>query len=164
MAVGDVLDGGGEEVGGGEDFEVALGFPVVAGTVDDVGGLFFPVDFLEREGGRAGGMRRVGARVTERRERVYKLCHVPCQHYFPAFPLWNQIYPLQTKKRGRGQEMFVIRKNLPKSIFCSGSEMNGIRCPQIGVGWRASVNAFHPVTNGLSDSNPSKPSGSSVVV
>ena len=46
-----MLDGGGEEVSGGEDFEVALGFPVVAGTVDDGGGLFVPCDFLEREGG-----------------------------------------------------------------------------------------------------------------
>lgn len=39
VVVGDVLDGGGDKVGGGEDFEVALGFPVVAGTVDDGGGL-----------------------------------------------------------------------------------------------------------------------------
>jgi len=51
VAVGDVLDGGGEEVGGGEDFKIALGFPVVPGTVDDGGGFFFPGDFLQGEGG-----------------------------------------------------------------------------------------------------------------
>ena len=51
VAVGDVFDGGGEEVGGGEDFEVAFGFPVGAGTVDDGGAFFFPGDLLEREGG-----------------------------------------------------------------------------------------------------------------
>jgi len=38
LAVGDVLDSGSDEVGGGEDFEVAFGFPVAAGTVDDGGG------------------------------------------------------------------------------------------------------------------------------
>ena len=50
VAVGDVLDGGGDEIGGGEDFEIALGFPVVAGTVDDGGGTFVPGDFLQGEG------------------------------------------------------------------------------------------------------------------
>ena len=38
---------------------VPFGFPVVAGTVDDGGSLFFSGD-LESEGGRAGGIRRVG--------------------------------------------------------------------------------------------------------
>ena len=38
MAVGDVLDGSGDKVGGGEDFEVAFGLPVAAGTVNDGGG------------------------------------------------------------------------------------------------------------------------------
>jgi hypothetical protein len=51
VAVGDVLDGGGDEVGGGEDLEVALGFPVAAGAVDDGGGFFFPGDLLQGEGG-----------------------------------------------------------------------------------------------------------------
>ena len=51
VAVGDVLDGSGDKVGGGEDFEIALGFPVVAGAVDDGGGLFVPGDFLQGEGG-----------------------------------------------------------------------------------------------------------------
>lgn len=51
VAVGDVLDGGGDEVGGGEDFEVAFGFPVLAGTVDDGGGFLFPGYFLEGERG-----------------------------------------------------------------------------------------------------------------
>ena len=38
VAVGDVLDGGGDEVGGGEDFEVALTFPVVTTPLGDGGG------------------------------------------------------------------------------------------------------------------------------
>ena len=50
VAVGDVFDSGGEEIGGGEDFEVALVFPVVAAAVDDGRGFLFPGDFLEGEG------------------------------------------------------------------------------------------------------------------
>jgi len=49
VAVGDVFDDSGEKVGGGEDFEIALGFPVAAGAVDDGGGFFFPGDFLQGE-------------------------------------------------------------------------------------------------------------------
>ena len=43
----DVIDGGGEEVGGGEDFEISLCAPNAAGAVDDGPGLRVPVDFLE---------------------------------------------------------------------------------------------------------------------
>ena len=46
----DVLDGGGDEVGGLKDLEVALGAPVFAGAVDDGLGALVPVDLLEREG------------------------------------------------------------------------------------------------------------------
>ena len=42
----DVLDGGGEEVTGGEDFEIALGAPASAGAVDDPLGFFVPGDLL----------------------------------------------------------------------------------------------------------------------
>lgn len=53
LALGrDVLDDGGEEVGGGEDFEVALGVPTAAGAVDDGLGGGVPMDFLEGEGAR----------------------------------------------------------------------------------------------------------------
>jgi hypothetical protein len=45
-----VLDGGGEEVGGFEDFEVSFGVPTAAGAVDDGLGGGVPVDFLEGEG------------------------------------------------------------------------------------------------------------------
>jgi len=45
-----VVDGGGEEVGGFEDFEIALGAPTAAGAVDDAPGLGVPVDFLDGEG------------------------------------------------------------------------------------------------------------------
>lgn len=52
LALGrDVLDDGGEEVGGGEDFEVALGVPTAAGAVDDGLGGGVPMDFLEGERG-----------------------------------------------------------------------------------------------------------------
>jgi len=46
----DVLDDGGEEVGGGEDFEVAFGVPTAAGAVGDGLGGGVPMDFLEGEG------------------------------------------------------------------------------------------------------------------
>ena len=49
VAVGDVFDDSGEKVGGGEDFEIALGFPVAAGAVDDGGGFLLPGDFLQGE-------------------------------------------------------------------------------------------------------------------
>ena len=47
----DVVDGGGEEVGGGEDFKVALRAPTAARTVDDGLRFWVPVDFLEGEWG-----------------------------------------------------------------------------------------------------------------
>ena len=47
----DMFDGGGEELRGGEDLEVALGAPAAAGAVDDAAGLFHPSDLFEREGG-----------------------------------------------------------------------------------------------------------------
>ena len=52
MAFGwNVFDGGGEEVGGFEDFEVALGVPTAARAIDDGFGVGVPSDFLEGEGG-----------------------------------------------------------------------------------------------------------------
>jgi hypothetical protein len=45
-----VLDGGGDEVGGFEDLEVALGVVVALGSVDDGLGGGVPGDFLEGEG------------------------------------------------------------------------------------------------------------------
>ena len=47
----DVVNGGGEEVGGFEDFKVALRAPTAAGAVDDGLGLGVPVDFLKGEWG-----------------------------------------------------------------------------------------------------------------
>jgi hypothetical protein len=47
----DVFDGGGEEVGGFEDFEVAFGVPTAAGSVEDGFGIGVPGHFLEGEGG-----------------------------------------------------------------------------------------------------------------
>ena len=47
----DVLDDGGQKVGGGEDFEVPFGVPTAAGAVDDGLGGGVPLDFLEGEGG-----------------------------------------------------------------------------------------------------------------
>ena len=47
----DVLDDGGEEGGGGEDFEVAFGVPAAAGAVNDGLGGGVPMDFREGEGG-----------------------------------------------------------------------------------------------------------------
>ncbi len=47
----DVLDGGGEKVGGFEDFEVAFGVPTAAGTVDDGFSVGDPSHFLEGEWG-----------------------------------------------------------------------------------------------------------------
>lgn len=47
----DVLDGGGEKVGGFEDFEVPFGVPTAAGMVNDGFGVGVPSDFLEGEGG-----------------------------------------------------------------------------------------------------------------
>jgi len=46
----DAVDGGGEEVGGGEDFKVSLRAPTAAGAVDDGPGLGVPMDLLEGEG------------------------------------------------------------------------------------------------------------------
>ena len=46
-----MVDGGGEEVGGGEDFKVALRAPTAARTVDDGLRFWVPVDFLEGEWG-----------------------------------------------------------------------------------------------------------------
>jgi hypothetical protein len=52
MALGrDVVDHSGQEVGGGEDFEIAFGVPGAAGAVDDGFGVGVPGDFLEGEGG-----------------------------------------------------------------------------------------------------------------
>ena len=52
MAAGrNVIDGGGEEVGGFEDFKVPLRAPTAPGAVDDGLGLGVPVDFLEGEWG-----------------------------------------------------------------------------------------------------------------
>jgi len=48
---GDVVDDSGEEVGGGEDLEVGLSVPGLAGAVDDGARLRIPGDFLEREWG-----------------------------------------------------------------------------------------------------------------
>lgn len=45
----DVVDGGGKEIGGFEDFKVALGFPTAPGAVDDGQGVRIPLDFLEGE-------------------------------------------------------------------------------------------------------------------
>ena len=47
----DGLDGGAEEVGGFEDFEVAFGARIAAGSVNDGFGVGVPGDFLEREWG-----------------------------------------------------------------------------------------------------------------
>lgn len=47
----DVFEGGGEEVGSGEDLEIALGTPAPAGTVDDTAGGLVPCDLFERERG-----------------------------------------------------------------------------------------------------------------
>jgi hypothetical protein len=46
-----VVDGGGEEVGGFEDFKIPLRAPTAAGAVEDGLGLGIPVDFLEGEWG-----------------------------------------------------------------------------------------------------------------
>lgn len=45
-----VEEGGGDEVGGGKDFEVAFGGVVALGAVDDGFGGGIPGDFLERKG------------------------------------------------------------------------------------------------------------------
>jgi hypothetical protein len=42
-----VVDGGGKEIGGFEDFEVALGFPTAPGAVENGMGFGIPMDFLE---------------------------------------------------------------------------------------------------------------------
>jgi hypothetical protein len=47
----DGLDGGAEEVGGFEDFEVAFGARIAAGSVNNGFGVGVPGDFLEREWG-----------------------------------------------------------------------------------------------------------------
>ena len=44
-----MIDGGGEEVGGFEDFKVSLRAPTAAGAVDDGLRFWVPVDFLEGE-------------------------------------------------------------------------------------------------------------------
>ena len=59
----DVLDGGGEKVGGFEDFEVAFGVPTAAGTVDDGFGIGDPRDFLEGERGAQQILRQAAAPV-----------------------------------------------------------------------------------------------------
>lgn len=46
-----MVDGGGEEVGGFEDFEVPLRAPTAPGAVDDGLGLGVPADFLEGKWG-----------------------------------------------------------------------------------------------------------------
>ena len=47
----DGLNGGGEKVGGFEDFEIAFGVPTAAGAVNDGFGVGIPCDFLEGKGG-----------------------------------------------------------------------------------------------------------------
>src|SRR5476651_2136257 len=49
MARAVTLGGGGEEVGGAEDFKVPLGAPTAAGAVDDGLRPGVPLDFLEGE-------------------------------------------------------------------------------------------------------------------
>lgn len=46
----DVLDGGSEEAGGGEDLEIAFGAPTGAGAVDDALGFLDPGDLFQGEG------------------------------------------------------------------------------------------------------------------
>jgi len=55
----DVFDGGGEEAGGGEDLEIAVGPPVAAGAVDNPLRLFDPGDFLQRERGAQQVLRQL---------------------------------------------------------------------------------------------------------
>ena len=47
----DVVDGGGDKVGGGKDFKIPFGAPTAAGAIDDGLGFGVPMDFLEGEGG-----------------------------------------------------------------------------------------------------------------
>ena len=65
----EMVDGGGDEVGGFEDLKVAFGVVVALGAVDDGFGGGVPGDFLEREGMAALVRRRRGLRKMLRRMR-----------------------------------------------------------------------------------------------
>ncbi len=54
----DVLYGGGEEVGRGENLEIALGVPAALGAVEDGASLLFPGDLLGQNGSREPGDER----------------------------------------------------------------------------------------------------------
>lgn len=64
----DVLDGGGEEAGGGEDLKVALGAPASAGTVNDAPRFFVPSDLLKGKRSTKANADSILGPVFRRRE------------------------------------------------------------------------------------------------
>ena len=68
----DVLDGGGEEVSGGEDLEVALSVPAALGAADDFPRRLVPRDlFPGRRERAAGTLQDGGAPRRREKQRVY---------------------------------------------------------------------------------------------
>lgn len=78
-----VVDGGGEESGGFEDFEVALGFPTAPGAVEDGMGLGIPMDFLE---GERGAQKVLG-------EALAALGVSGCDRFFSGVDVKTAVFP-----------------------------------------------------------------------
>ena len=111
----DVVDGGGEEVGGFEDFEIPLRAPTAAGTVDDSLGLGVPVDFLE---GERGAQQILG-------EALAAFGIARSDGFFPAVDVEAAVFPGEEIGDSLGAQVFCIAQDLEEAIaeeFGDGGE------------------------------------------
>ena len=123
----DVVDGGGEEVGGAEDFKVALRAPTAAGAVDD--GLRFrvPVDFLE---GKWSAQQILG-------EALAAFGVAGGDGFFAAVDVEAAVFPREEVGGFLGAEMFLIAEDLEKAMaeeFGDGGEAvlgHGVEAPLV---------------------------------
>ena len=110
-----MVDGGGEEVGGFEDFKVALRAPTAAGAVDDGLGLGVPVDFLEGEWGAQEIFREALAAFGVARR----------DGFFPAVDVEAAVFPREEIGDFVGTEVFAVAEDLEEAVaeeFGDGGE------------------------------------------
>ena len=121
----DVVDGGGEEVGGFEDFEIPLRVPTAAGTVDDSLGLGVPVDFLE---GEWGAQEILG-------EALAAFGVAGGDGFFPAVDVESAVFPREEIGDFLGAEVFFVAEDLEEAMaeeFGDGGEAflgHGVEAP-----------------------------------
>ena len=121
----DVFDGGGEEVGGFEDFEVALGAPTAAGAVDDGPRFRVSMDFLEGEWGSQQMFR----------ESLAAFGVAGSDGLFPTVDVEAAVFPREEIGDLLGAEVFFVAKDLEEAVaeeFGDGGEAflrNGVEAP-----------------------------------